>query len=111
MKSGFVAIYRWRVHERRDAQFRQAWPQLTENIHTLRGSRGSRLHRDENGIYVAIALWPSRDLWEATTPELSDEGQWMGLLRESIAESFPFQLLTVVEDLWSAHEDEISELG
>ena len=102
VKSAFVAIYRWRVHPEKDVQFRHAWHRLTWSIREFRGSHGARLLCDETGSYVAIALWPSRESWEATTPPLPDEDELMGLLRESIAESFPPQLLTVADDLWCA---------
>ena len=96
----FVAIYRWRVHPGKDDQFRNAWRRLTQSIYALRGSHGSRLHRDESGAYVAIALWPSREAWEATTPALPDEEDAFAQMRDAIEESFPAQLLTVIDDEW-----------
>jgi len=108
VKSAFVAIYRWRVHPEKDVQFRHAWHRLTWSIREFRGSHGSRLLCDETGSYVAIALWPSRESWEATTPPLPDEDELMGLLRESITESFPPQLLTVADDLWCVSDQRLS---
>ncbi len=102
VNSGFVVIYRWCVHPDKVEQFRNAWRGLTERIYRHRGSSGSRLLLDETGTYVAIALWPSRALWEATTPALPQGDEYMQLLRDSIVESVPAQLLNVVEDCWGA---------
>jgi hypothetical protein len=101
VNANFVVIYRWRVHPDKVEQFRHAWRGLTERIYRYRGSCGSRLLLDETGAYVAIALWPSRALWEAMRPALPQEDEFLQLLLESISESTPAQLLNVLEDCWA----------
>ena len=55
-----VYVYRFEVLAGRDADFEQAWAEVTRGYQAHAGSLGSRLHRDERGIYWAYAQWPSR---------------------------------------------------
>jgi hypothetical protein len=94
----FVVIYRWSVHEDRDAEFRAAWAHLTAAMRTYRGSHGSRLTRNETGTYVAIASWPSREAWAATEPPIPDEDLYLTAFRAAIKQSFPTETLTLEID-------------
>jgi heme-degrading monooxygenase HmoA len=105
METRFVAIYRWRIAPEKEQQFREAWHAMTEGIYVHRGSHGSRLHRDANGCYVAIALWPSREAWEAAAPNIPNADELRARMRESIVETFPTETLNVIDDLW--HSDSI----
>ena len=49
----FVAVYWWRVHPGKEAQFRGAWRRGTEHIGRIYGGLGSRLHREADGRFVA----------------------------------------------------------
>jgi len=60
----FVAVYRWHVKPGREAEFRAAWIAVTHATYGKYGSLGSRLHRNEDGSWVAYAQWPSRAAWE-----------------------------------------------
>src|SRR5262245_54571542 len=60
----FVAIYRWRLKDDGVEAFREGWRRMTDAIYRTRGSLGSRLHRADDGTWVAIAHWPSRADWE-----------------------------------------------
>ncbi len=94
----FVVIYRWRVLEERDAEFRTAWTQLTTAMRTYRRSHGSRLMRDASGIYVAIASWPSREAWAATEPPIPHEDEYLATFRAALVESFPTETFTLEID-------------
>ncbi|WP_428262374.1 antibiotic biosynthesis monooxygenase family protein [Haliangium sp.] len=63
---GFCVIYRWRVDPDREDDFRRAWATVTEALAAHRGALGSRLHRAEDGTWVAYAQWPSKAAWEAS---------------------------------------------
>lgn len=65
-------------------------------------SYGSRLHREQDGTYCAIALWPSREAWEVTGPPLPDDSEDAAAFRASLAETLPTITMEVVDDLWSA---------
>lgn len=60
----FVAVYRWRVHVGKEAQFRAAWRRGTELITARYGSYGSRLHRDGDGSFIGYAEWPDEATWQ-----------------------------------------------
>jgi quinol monooxygenase YgiN len=94
----FVVIYRWRVLEERDAEFRTAWLHLTTAMRAYRGSHGSRLMRDASGIYVAIASWPSREAWAATEPPIPHEDAYLATFRAALVESYPIETFTVQID-------------
>ena len=59
----FAVIYRFNVHPGKEVEFEDAWEHLTKLILEYEGSLGSRLHRNENGEYIAYAQWPDRETW------------------------------------------------
>lgn len=59
----FAVIYRWRVIPGREAQFEEGWRAGTARIAQEFGGWGSRLHRGEDGVYVAYAQWPDEPTW------------------------------------------------
>ena len=60
----FVVIYRWRVIPGLDAQFEAGWRAGTERIAAEFGGWGSRLHRTDDGAFIAYAQWPDKATWE-----------------------------------------------
>jgi len=96
----FTVIYRWRVRPGLEADFRRAWHRRTEKIHAVRGSHGSRLHVESDGTYCAIALWPSREAWEAAEPPLPDDEADKKAFEDAVAEWLPALTMQVADDLW-----------
>ncbi len=60
----FAVIYRWRVIAGLEAQFEAGWAAGTEAIRREFGGWGSRLHKAEEGVYVAYAQWPDEATWK-----------------------------------------------
>lgn len=60
----FVVVYWWRVKPGKEEQFRDAWRRGTREIARIYGGLGSRLHREADGRFVAIAEWPDRETWQ-----------------------------------------------
>ncbi len=60
----FVVVYAYKVEEGRDAEFHEAWHDLTEQLYVHSGSLGARLHKIEGCGYVDYTQWPSRLVWE-----------------------------------------------
>ncbi len=95
----FVVIYRWKLKDGKESDFKDAWRRATEAIYRRRGSLGSQLMKAGDGTYYAIARWPDRDLWlnrsqpEAADPEAS---KTMGELTEA---AYPPIELEVSEDM------------
>ncbi|MFG2391209.1 hypothetical protein ACGFYF_20195 [Streptomyces lavendulae] len=92
----FAVVYRWRLHEGKERQFVEGWRRVTDAIHARCGSYGSRLHRADDGTWVAYARWPdaeSRERCAVPDPE------GVALMSGAIAERFPETRLQIVEDL------------
>jgi len=71
----FIAIYKFQVKPGCETQLEDSWGALTDLIYRHEGSLGSRLHRDEEGSYIAYAQWPDRETWASADnlpPDLAD---------------------------------------
>jgi heme-degrading monooxygenase HmoA len=66
----FVAIYSFDVKPTKEAAFLSAWEALTIMIKDHLGGWGSRIHKSDDGQYIAYAQWPSRDFWERDNANL-----------------------------------------
>lgn len=95
----FIALYRWRLKEGQEERFREGWRRLTEEIRERRGSYGSRLHRAEDGTWVAYAQWPDRRAWESARGVEAVDVEALKMMRESIEVSHPPVLMEVSDDL------------
>jgi heme-degrading monooxygenase HmoA len=86
----FVVVYGWRVKPGKENQFREGWRRATEAIVKRYGSYGSRLHRADDGRFVAYAMWPDEAAWQAffdnKTPS---DPQASALVRDAVAEETP----------------------
>lgn len=107
--STFVAVYWWRVHPGKEAQFRRAWRRGTELITEIYGSYGSRLHRERDGRFVAVAEWPDEQTWQAAIDAgmRYDEPETRRRFVDAIAEAPPGNApaftMTVTDDLLLPH--------
>ncbi len=98
--AGVIAvIYRWRIHPGQEAAFAAAWRQVTDAIYAHCGSHGSCLHQGADSTFVAYARWPSEAArtacFAAAIPGVDVARAQM---RQAIAESFPEQVLPVLDD-------------
>jgi quinol monooxygenase YgiN len=96
---GFAVIYRWRLHPGQEAAFTEAWAEITHAIRDQCGGLGSRLHRTDDGVWLAYAQWPSRAMWDQASlndPALQEARRQM---RRAIAEELPDIPLQPVADL------------
>jgi hypothetical protein len=41
-------------------------------IYQFEGSYGSRMHKNEAGLFIACAQWPSRERWEKSGSQLPE---------------------------------------
>jgi Antibiotic biosynthesis monooxygenase len=90
-----AVIYRWRLKLGHEDEFVEGWTQVTRAIHAQCGSYGSRLHRSDDGMWVAYARWPDRE-----TRERCDDDEIAGrtLMRGAIAEDLPEIVMNVAID-------------
>ena len=54
-RAGFCVVYRFKVRPGLETEFEAAWAKLTKACKRDRGGLGSRLHRAEDGLWVAYA--------------------------------------------------------
>ena len=90
-------LYRWRIKPGKEAQFIEAWSEITAFYRENFDSLGSRLHRGDDGLFYGYAQWKSAEQREnafAGSPK-SDAGAKM---REAIEESFPEVRLEILSD-------------
>lgn len=77
----FCVVYQFMVRAGCEAAFEQAWQDLTLAIREQCGGLGSRLHKTDDGWWLAYAQWPDRQTWEQaqtrTTPVHPDAAQRM----------------------------------
>ena len=97
-KTGFAVIYRWRLREGSEARFQEAWATVTRLFLADRGARGSRLHRADDGTWVAYAQWPDRDAWERSGELGPGDPDAMAAMADAIEERFEPVLLEPVAD-------------
>ncbi|WP_369130113.1 antibiotic biosynthesis monooxygenase [Modestobacter roseus] len=92
----FAVVYRWRLRPGSEERFRDGWERVTRAISAGCGSHGSRLHRADDGTWVAYARWPDAATRERCT---FDEPEGERLMAESVVERFPELTLELVSDL------------
>lgn len=60
----FAVLYKWTLKKGSEAKFVDAWEEVTAELSTRWETQGSRLHRTQEGDWIAYAQWPSREKWE-----------------------------------------------
>ena len=83
-----------------EESFIEGWSRLTEAIRETRGGMGSRLHKSDDGWWVAYAQWPDRQTWESSqTAYESPDIEASNLMTEAIEDREPPILLEPIIDL------------
>ena len=93
----FIFLYRWRIKPEKEAQFIEAWSEITSFYRENFNSLGSRLHRGDDGIFYAYAQWESAEQRENAFAG-SPKSEAAAKMREAIEESFPEVRLEILSD-------------
>ena len=96
-----IALYEFTSKPGREADFENAWADVTEAIYSTQGSLGSRLHKTETlGHYIAYAQWPSRETYEAADASRYSEAQRDALnrMKDVIESAMTLYLMEVCDD-------------
>lgn len=97
----FTVIYRWKVKSGCEEDFRAAWRRATEAIYRKYNSRGSRLHKSDDGRWIAYAQWRSREDWLAMqNSSVAADEEAFAVMRDSIEGATEVTCLTVTDDLF-----------
>jgi heme-degrading monooxygenase HmoA len=100
-KTGFIVIYRWRVHPEKEDAFIRAWGDATEEIAEALGAHGSALLKDDDGLHYAIARWPSREAWLASRgQDAVPSAALRQVTSQAIAERLDPIELDMLDDRW-----------
>jgi quinol monooxygenase YgiN len=105
MTIGCCVIYRWTVVADRERQFRDAWESMTRELRKHAGALGSRLHRCDDGTWVAYAQWPNREAWEKATVETDAATKAMAEMSAAILQRFEPEFLEPLSDLLVAQSE------
>jgi ribosomal-protein-alanine N-acetyltransferase len=94
-----AVLYRWKLKPGREDEFQKAWAKGTTEIHTLCGSHGAALHKDQDGIFWSYARWPGEDARKNcfTKNDFFSQDCFISM-QDCIAERFDEILLDVLED-------------
>lgn len=96
----FAVIYAFSVHPGKEEIFEQSWYAMTELIRDYEGGLGSRLHRKEDGMYIAYAQWPDRSTWDKAGDHLPETANAIRVaMRESCLKIETLHELNLVADL------------
>ena len=95
----FNVLYRWRLKPGAEESFRSAWAGVTDLLRRERGALGSRLHKAEDGSWVAYAQWPDKATWEKSTQLGKADEKLSSAMQDAIEECFDPMLLHPVNDL------------
>jgi hypothetical protein len=93
----FIILYRWRIKPEKEAQFIEAWSEITAFYRENFDSLGSRLHRGDDGIFYAYAQWKSAEQREnafQNAPAFEARTR----MREAIEENFEPVVLEKISD-------------
>jgi quinol monooxygenase YgiN len=95
----FCVIYELKVKPEMEQKFRDAWRKVTLDVMNECGSLGARLHKSDDGSWIAYAQWPDRESWQHGHKVI--EEQTIALHADDYLLEIPTALrsLTVVEDL------------
>ena len=92
-------IYRWRLKPGKEERFREGWRRRTAELRKEAGALGSRLHRSDDGLWVAYALWPDLASRERAWAQAPPNPAATEMMREAVAEEMPAIITEVVDDL------------
>ncbi len=72
---------------------------MTIEIRDNCGGLGSRLHKADNGSFIAYAQWKNKAMWEnaSNIPTIDEEAATM--MRDSIEERLPTVFMNAIDDL------------
>jgi quinol monooxygenase YgiN len=97
-RAGFAVIYQWRVKAGRLHDFFTAWGEVTDALKRERGALGSRLHRTDQGTWMAYSQWPDRAAWERACREPPVAAAAAERLRDAVEDTWPPLLMTTQDD-------------
>lgn len=100
-RTGFAVVYQWRIKAGMGAEFRAAWEDLTAWMEQRYGALGARLHRTDNGNFVAYTQWPDQRAWEKSCTLQEEGAEQKAAPEPDEGDEISQRLLATVEEAWS----------
>ena len=93
--------------------FVDAWTTMTLAIRESRGGLGSRLHRADDGLWIAYAQWPDRQTWERSqNAEPAPDPEAAERMRQAVEQSYrPLPLEPWVDRLVACRAEAEADAG
>ncbi|MEN1727474.1 MAG: antibiotic biosynthesis monooxygenase [Pseudomonadota bacterium] len=84
-----------------EAEFVETWEHTTHIIYQHFGGLGSRLHRSEDGQFIAYAQWPDLEVYESEQIWTDEHAAVRQQMRNTLIGGRPasIRILSVVSDL------------
>lgn len=95
----FAVIYQFQIKQGKEKEFIETWNELTQLIYKYEGSLGSRLHKQNDQLYIAYAQWPDKETWKFSGSKLPDEDKVRLRMKESCVKIEVIYELECVKDL------------
>jgi hypothetical protein len=64
----FAVIYQGYIKHGMEEEYKRAWHEVATYFVERRGSLGSRLHRTQEGLWVAYSCWPDKSTRDNSWP-------------------------------------------
>ncbi|MEM1412046.1 MAG: antibiotic biosynthesis monooxygenase [Pseudomonadota bacterium] len=93
-------LLEFRVKPGAEAEFLASWQETTEIIYRNFGSLGSKLHRAEDGAFIAYAQWPDEATYEAAQTWSEEDQAVRAKMHATLLDGYPKRLhqLSLVSD-------------
>lgn len=97
----FTVIYSFKVLDGREADFINSWTEMTKLIYEFEGSYGSRLHKVNDGLFIAYAQWADKEIYKRSGKKLPERAtEVRQQMRQSCSEiKTEYELNFIISDL------------
>ena len=99
----FIAVYTWKIIPGKEIEFQNCWEKGTKIFRDEHKALGSRLHRSEDGTWMAYAQWPSREVYFSMRELSPEHAYYLARMRDCIEKSEPTIFYEVMADYLVAH--------
>lgn len=96
-----AVLHRWKVRRGKEDDFAAAWARLTDVMIEQGGAYGARLHKGEDGIFIAYSWWPSKQHWDMAQLQKSVA---RSLLAATVEERLPEIHMALIDERYPADE-------
>ncbi len=71
----YCVLYEFKIKPGGETQFTESWHTVTKDVIEQSGSLGARLHKSDEGDWIAYAQWPDCESWKLGHALIDAESQ------------------------------------